>query len=484
MSFNPFDSQTLLIILPEILLIVLAALVMGLDLLWPESRKRALGLISAGGFGVVIIVALVFARPPADNPLVFGGMIRADGVAFFFRLMFLFSGLIVSLLSVESPGVARKGEYYAIIIGSVIGMNFMASAADLIMLYLSIETTSIALYLLAGFLREDDKSAESGLKYFLFGAFTSTIMLYGFSLLFGFTGKTNLYEISAVLLSGQVPVLPVLVILLLVLAGFGFKVSMVPFHFWSPDVYEGAPTPITALISVASKAAGFAVLVRVLLAVFPDVQSYWGPLIAVISVFTMTLGNTLALAQRNIKRLLAYSSIAQAGYALIGLAALSPAGISATIFYLLMYTVTNLVTFGVIILASRVIGSDEIADYAGLSRRSPGLALAFLIGFLSLGGMPPLAGFFAKFFIFASAIESGMVWLAVIGVLNSIIGLYYYLTVLKVVYLYRSEHDNEPIAVPRAYAFALWVCAGGVILIGTVAGPWLTWVTSAARGLF
>jgi NADH-quinone oxidoreductase subunit N len=484
MSFNPFDSQTVLILLPELLLIGLAAVVMGLDLLWPESRKRALGLITAGGFGVVIIAALVFARPPADNPLIFGGMIRADGLAFFFRLMLLFSGLIVSLLSVESPGVARRGEYYAIVIGSIIGMNFMASAADLIMLYLSIETTSIALYLLAGFLREDDKSAESGLKYFLFGAFTSTIMLYGFSLLFGFTGKTNIYEISAVLLSGRVPVLPVLVSLLLVLAGFGFKVSMVPFHFWSPDVYEGAPTPITALISVASKAAGFAVLVRVLLAIFPDVQSYWGPLIAVIAVFTMTLGNTLALAQRNVKRLLAYSSIAQAGYALIGLAALSPSGIAATIFYLLMYTVTNLVTFGVVILASRVIGSDEITDYAGLSRRSPGLALAFLIGFLSLGGMPPLAGFFAKFFVFTAAVESGMVWLAVIGVLNSIVGLYYYLTILKVVYLYRSEHDNEPIAVPRAYALALWVCAGGVILIGTIAGPWLTWVTSAARGLF
>ena len=198
----------------------------------------------------------------------------------------------------------------------------------------------------------------------------------------------------------------------------------------------------------------------------------------------MTLGNTLALAQRNIKRLLAYSSIAQAGYALIGLAALSSSGVAATIFYLLMYTVTNLITFGVVILASRVIGSDEIADYAGLSRRSPGLALAFMIGFLSLGGMPPLAGFFAKFFIFATAMESGLVWLAVIGVLNSIVGLYYYLTVLKVVYLYRSEHDTEPIVVPRAYALALWACAAGVILIGTISGPWLTWATSAARGLF
>ncbi len=486
MSFNPFNPQTLLAILPELVLVVVAAVVMTLDIVWPESRRRNLGLITAGGFGLAAIAALIFSQPAigADNTLIFGGMMRHDALAFFFRLLFLFSGLIVALLSVDSPGVGRRGEYYAIVIGAVIGMNFMASAGDLIMLYLALETTSIALYLLAGVLREDDKSAEAGLKYFLFGSFTSAIMLYGFSLLYGFTGKTNLYELSAALLSGSVPTAPLLVSLLLVLVGFGFKVSAVPFHFWSPDVYEGAPTPITAFISVASKAAGFVVLVRVLLAVFPAVESYWSPLLAVVAVFTMTLGNTLALAQRNLKRMLAYSSIAQAGYALIGLAAMSHAGITAIVFYLLMYTVTNLVTFGVIILAGRAVGSDEIADYAGLSRRSPGLALALMVGLLSLGGMPPLAGFFGKFFIFAAAIEAGQVWLAVIGVLNAIIGLYYYLTVLKVVYLYRSERDDQAIAIPRAYALALGLCALGVVLIGTLAGPWFTWANAAAASLF
>jgi NADH-quinone oxidoreductase subunit N len=486
MTFSTFNPQTLLAILPELVLVVVAALVMVLDIAWPESRRRNLGIITAAGFALAAVVALVFSQPVggADTALIFGGQMRHDALAFFFRLLFVFAGLIVALLSVDSPGVGRRGEYYAIVIGAVIGMNFMAAAGDLIMLYLAIETTSIALYLLAGFLREDDKSAESGLKYFLFGSFTSTIMLYGFSLLYGFTGQTNLYSLSAALLSGSVPTGALLVALLLVLVGFGFKVSAVPFHFWSPDVYEGAPTPITAFISVASKAAGFAVLVRVLLAVFPAVESYWGPLVAVISVFTMTLGNTLALAQRNIKRLLAYSSIAQAGYALIGLSAMSQSGITAIVFYLLMYTVTNLVTFGVIILASRAIGSDEIADYAGLSRRSPGLALALMVGFLSLGGMPPLAGFFGKFFIFTAAVEAGQIWLAVIGVLNAIIGLYYYLTVLKVVYLYRSERDNLAIAVPRPYALALGLCALGVIVIGTLAGPWFTWANNAASSLF
>jgi NADH-quinone oxidoreductase subunit N len=482
MTFNPFDARTLLIILPELILVVVAGLLMAFDVAWPESRKRTLGVLAAGGLAVAGLAALLFVRP--DNTLVFGGMVRNDMLAYVFRLLFIFSGAIVALISTDSPGVARKGEYYAIMLGAVIGMNFMAAAADLIMLYLSIETTSIALYLLAGFLREDDKSAESGLKYFLFGAFTSTIMLYGFSLLYGFTGRTNLYELAAALTSGGVPQVAALAAVLLVLVGFGFKVSAVPFHFWSPDVYEGAPTPITAFISVASKAAGFAVLVRVLLAVFPDIQSYWGPLIAVVSVFTMTLGNVLALAQRNIKRLLAYSSIAQAGYALIGLAALNHSGIAAIVFYLLMYTVTNLATFAVVVLASRQVGSDEIADYAGLSRRSPGLALAFLIGFLSLGGMPPLGGFFGKFFVFTAAIEAGLVWLAVIGVLNAIVGLYYYLTVLKVVYLYRSERDNERIPVSRPYALALGLCTAGIIVMGTLAAPWFSWASAAAQSLF
>lgn len=491
MTFEPFTSVTLLAVLPEILIVALAALVMGLDLLWPESRKRTLGLVAAAGLGLILVLGLIFSRPSADtsHALIFGGMLRDDWASYVFRLLFIFSGMIVALISLDSPGVGGKGEYYAILIAAVFGMNFMASAADLIMLYLAIETTSIALYLLAGYLRDDDKSSESGLKYFLFGAFTSTVMLYGFSLLYGFTGKTNLYELSAAL--GNVPPLVVVVSALLVLVGFGFKVAAVPFHFWTPDVYEGAPTPITAFISVASKAAGFAVLIRVMLAVFPEAESYWVPLVIVISMVTMTLGNTLALAQKNIKRLLAYSSIAQAGYALVGLAAISTAGVAATIFYLVMYTLTNLAAFCVVILVSRVTKSDEIADYAGLSRRSPGLALAFLVAFLSLGGMPPLAGFFGKFFVFAAAVQQGvaqnnswLIWLAVVGVLNAIIGLYYYLVVLKVVYLYRSERESEKIPVPRAYAAALWVCVAGIILLGTWASPWIVTATSAAGNLF
>jgi NADH-quinone oxidoreductase subunit N len=363
-------------------------------------------------------------------------------------------------------------------------MSLMAAAADLIMLYLAIEITSIPLYVLAGFLKRDDKSAESGLKYFLFGAMTSAVMLYGFSLVFGLAGDTNLYNLATSLQTGQLSPGVLLGVAVLVLVGFGFKVAAVPFHFWSPDVYEGAPTPITAFISTASKAAGFAVLVRVMLAAFPSIAAYWSTLFAVLAAATMTLGNLLAIPQQNIKRLLAYSSIAHAGYALIGLVALSEFGAASLVFYLIAYVVTNLAAFAVVILFARTAGSEEISDYAGLSRRSPGLALVLLVALLSLAGMPPLVGFAAKFYVFAAAVRSGWIWLAFVGVLNSIIGLYYYLIVLKVVYLYRSEEEGISIPVPRPHAIALLVCVFAIILIGTLSGPWLEWTLTAAQSLF
>jgi NADH-quinone oxidoreductase subunit N len=474
-----------LALLPEMLLILLGGIVMAADLAWPEGRKRGLGLLTATGFGVVLLATLFAAQPPAAPTLIFGGMLRHDLAAFAFRVLFLFAGAITALISVDVADLGKAGEYYVVLIAAVIGMNFMAAAADLVMLYLALEVTSIALYVLAGFLREDNKSAESGLKYFLFGAFTSTIMLYGFSLLYGFTGQTNLYALGPALAAlASTNAGAVALSLVLIMVGFGFKISAFPLHFWSPDVYEGAPTPVTAFLSVASKSAGFAVLVRVLLATFPNLEGLWVPLITAMAVLTMTVGNSLALVQKNVKRLLAYSSIAQAGYVLIGLAAFSDRGVASILYYLATYTLTNLAAFAVIVLTARVVGSDEIADYAGLSRRSPGLALALMIAFLSLGGMPPFAGFFGKFFVFAAAVESDLVWLVVVGVINAIVGLYYYLTILKVVYLYRSERDSEPVPVARAYRFALWVCAVGIILLGTWIAPWVSISNAVAANLF
>ncbi len=487
MEIQTFQTAHLLALAPEIILVLLAAVVMGLDLSLPESRRRQLGLVTAIGLFVAMAAGLIFSRP--DNTLIFGGMIRNDSAAFLFRMLFMFAGAITALISLDVEGLGRKGEYYAILIGCVFGMNFMAASADLIMLYLALETTSIGLYALAGFLHDDDKSAEAGLKYFLFGALTAAVMLYGFSLLFGYTGQTNLYAIAEAINAGQVPALTLIVSAILIVVGIGFKVAIVPFHFWTPDVYEGAPTPVTAFLSVASKSAGFAVLIRVFIVGLHGVANAtlgtgWLPMMMAIAAVTMTVGNLLALPQRNIKRLLAYSSIAHAGYAMMGIVAFTRQGVAATMLYLMAYVLTNLAAFGVVVLFARAAGSDEIADYAGLSRRSPGLALVMLVAFLSLGGMPPLVGFVSKFFIFAAAMQAGLVWLTFVGVLNSIIGLYYYLIVLKMVYVKPAPEGATTIPVPRAYAFALGLLCLGILAVGIVVTPLLNWATTAATALF
>lgn len=479
-------STMFLAILPEILLLVLAGLVLLLDLIWKHEQRRRLGWVTAAGLIVIAAVSTAAARPGADSELLWGGMIRHDWLGFIFKMLFLFAAAVTALLSMDLERLGERGEFYVLMIASTIGMCLMASASNLIMLYLAIETTSIPLYVLAGFMTREEKSTESGFKYLLFGAMSSTVMLYGFSLLFGFTGTTDLSELAAVVTAGEVPIGALVGSLGLILVGFAFKISAFPFHFWAPDVYEGAPTPIAGFLSTASKAAGFAVVVRFFMVGFSgdDVMPFWVGIITVISVLTMTLGNAVALAQKNIKRLLAYSSIAHAGYALIGVVAFSELGLSSVVYYLFAYVVTNLAAFGVVVIFWRIVCSDEIASYAGLSRRSPGLALAMLVAFLSLAGMPPLGGFVAKIFVFAAAVQANMIWLAFVGVLNSIVGLYYYLTVLKVVYLYRSEDENKPLPVTRPQSVALVVLCAGIIVIGTVFGPWFGLSSAAASAIF
>jgi NADH-quinone oxidoreductase subunit N len=301
-------------------------------------------------------------------------------------------------------------------------------------------------------------------------------------LLYGVSGTTNLMEIVNGLLQGQISAPMLVGCLLLILVGFSFKISVVPFHFWAPDVYEGAPTPVAGFLSTASKAAGFAVLIRVLLFIFP--VELWSSILAALAVATMTLGNLVALTQRNIKRLLAYSSIAHAGYILIGVVSLSALGLTSVVYYLIAYLVTNLTAFGAVAAFGRITGSDDLSAYYGLSRRAPGLALIMMVAFLSLAGMPPLAGFVAKVFVFLAAVNSGLIWLAVVGVLNSIIGLYYYLTVLKYVYLYRSDEENKPILLTRPYKVGLVLLVVGILLIGTVFSPWFNWANTAAAAMF
>lgn len=483
MSTSNIDLTSVQAILPEILLLALGILVLILDPFLKEGDRRNLGWLTGGGSLVIVIVSLLVARP--GNPtMVFGGMLRYDWLGFFFKMLFIFSAAVTALFMMDVDKLNRRGEAYLLLLTATLGMSLMASAADLVMLYLAIETTSIPLYILAGFLLSDDRSTEAGFKYLLFGALTSTVMLYGFSLLFGFSGTSSIYDLATKFTTGQINVVVTLGLVLLIIIGLGFKVALVPFHFWAPDVYHGSPTPVAGFLSTASKAAGFAVLMRFFLVAFPDIAVSWASILAVLATITMTLGNLLALSQKNIKRMLAYSSIAHAGYAMIGVVAISPLGVTSTVFYLTAYVLTNLAAFGIVVAFGRVTGSDEISAYAGMSRRSPGLALMLLVAFLSLAGMPPFGGFVAKVFVFTAAIQSGMVWLAVVGVINSSIGLYYYLTVLKVVYLYRSKEEEKPLPISRPYGIALVVLIIGILLIGTVFAPWFGFSMDAAVNLF
>ncbi|MFZ2095678.1 MAG: NADH-quinone oxidoreductase subunit N [Anaerolineales bacterium] len=485
MVIQGFEPMMFLAIFPEILLVVLAGMIMAFDAIWKPATKRMLGWLTAGGLLLIMVISFFVAIPPAEGRLIFGGMIRQDWLSFAFNLLFMFAAAITALFAMDMEGVGRKGEFYVLMLISTLGMSLMASAADIIMLYLAIETTSIPLYILAGFMTRDDKSTESGFKYLLFGAATSTIMLYGFSLLYGFTGHTNIYQIALSFYNPEFPKIAIIGSLLLILVGFGFKISAFPLHFWAPDVYEGAPTPIAGFLSTASKAAGFVVILRVLVAIFtPSASPDWINLLAIVSVLTMTVGNVLALAQKNIKRLLAYSSIAHAGYILIGVVAISQLGLASVVFYLIAYLITNLAAFGIVMTFSKAVGSDEISAYSGLSRRKPWLALAMLVTFLSLAGMPPLAGFVAKIFVFAAAVKVGLIWLAYVGVLNSIVGLYYYLTVLKYVYLFRSDDEDQPLNISRPYTIALSILIFGIILVGTIFGPWFNLSTQIASALF
>jgi NADH-quinone oxidoreductase subunit N len=492
-------------IIPEVGLTILAVIVLGLDLYLPESRRRNVAYVTGIGLALLAITPLLFGPPDSENLLFWGGMVRHDVLSQVFKTMVLIAGAITALMSTGATGLGRKGEFYLIIIVATLGACLMSAASDLIMVFVALEATTIPLYILAGFLRGDKRSSESSMKYFLFGSFTSAFLLYGFSLLYGFTGQTNLYAISEYLGSPEFVAspLPVLATMLLILVGFGFKISAVPFHFWTPDVYEGAPTPVTAYVSVASKAASFALLLRLFVAVFPleltvagvEIQLFWVQLMAVLAVISMTLGNVVALAQKNIKRLLAYSSIAQAGYTLIGLAAVgaNPAtaemtqqfSVAAIAFYMFMYTFTNLLAFTVVLLFSEATGSETIADFAGLSRRNPMMALAMTIALLSLAGIPPAAGFFGKFFLFQAAVAADLSWLAVIGVLNAIVALYYYLMVIKIMYVDRSEDEDKPIPINTTYAWVLGVASVVVIILGTVgAQAVFDWAANGAAALF
>jgi NADH-quinone oxidoreductase subunit N len=474
----------LLYILPEIWLVLLITLLLVMDLACKDGRFcKMMGWFCAIGTSLVALLSIFFAYPGETPLLIWGGMLRLDMAGFIFRIVFLLAAAITALFSMGNVKVGQRGEFYTMLLVSTLGMSLMVSSADIIMVYLAVETTTIPLYVMAGFLRDDKKSTEAGIKYLLAGAMTSAMMLYGFSLLYGFSGSTSLYQIAAGASAGQVPMLGLAVSMVLVLVGFAFKISGVPLHFWAPDVYEGAPTPVAGFLSTASKAAGMMVLVRVFASVFPVLSPVWVQLVAVMAVASMLLGNLLAIKQTNIKRLLAYSSIAQAGYILLGVAANSQFGVSATTYYLFSYLVTNLAAFGVVSAVGQLTGSDEIKDYAGLYKRSPALAFALLVALLSLGGIPPFSGFFGKLLVFAAAFDAHLIWLVLAGVINAVISLYYYLTVIKVAFLYPPAGEAISLKLDLPWQVALAVCVLGIVVLGTVFAPFYDWSTAVGLAM-
>jgi NADH-quinone oxidoreductase subunit N len=471
-------------LLPVLVVLGAAALVLVLDLLPPRDSKAHLGGIAL--IGVVVAMLATVARWAAGTEeRAFRDMILLDRYALFFDLIICYAVALVIMLSMDylaRPG-GESGEYYSLVLFATAGMMLLASAGDLIVIFLALELMSLSLYVLAGLFKTRLTSGEASMKYFLLGAFASSFLLYGIALIFGATGSTNLDRIaaSAAARAGD-PLLGVGLGLLLV--GFGFKISSVPFHMWVPDVYEGAPTSITALIATGSKAAAFAALIRVLVVALRGLQPDWTALMWALAALTMTIGNVVALAQGNLKRMLAYSSIAHAGYMLMGLVAGGPAGAGAVLFYLLAYTFTTIGAFGVIGLCARA-GEEavEVGDYAGLARRHPVLAATLALFLLSLIGIPPLAGFVAKFYLFGSAVRAGYVWLTVIAVLNSAVAAYYYLRVI--VYMYMREPEGEGVAVAPSFAggLALAIALVGIVLLGVIPAPFADLAQAAVAPL-
>lgn len=482
--------MNLALFIPELVLAGFAVLVIGLDLVMRQkgllSSVSLSGLVIAGGFAV--------AMWGGNYPALFNNMLAVDNFALFFKIIFLGVAFLVILASSDYVGkFARfQGEYYALVLLSALGMMLMAATTNLIAIYLALELTSISLYALVGFLK-DQKSTEASLKYLLLGALASAVLLYGMALVFGFTGTTQLGEIAQALQSMPSRALlgsPGLLLgIVLLIAGFGFKIAAVPFQMWVPDVYEGAPTPITAYLSVASKAAGFAVVLRVFFSAFGApawLSVNWGVIFAVLAVISMTLGNVVAISQTNIKRMLGYSSIAQAGYLMVGLAAVgfsapgSFLGQGGVLFFLASYALTNMGAFIAIIAISNKANSDLIADYAGMGRRAPLLALALTFCLISLIGMPPAAGFMAKFYIFSAAVQNGLLWLVVIAVINSVISAYYYLRVVKVMW-FGEPASGEKVPSSPALRLALLISCVGVLALGVIPGLVMGLAQFAAR---
>jgi len=472
------NIESLLYFTPEILLVIFAVAVILLDLIVKNRESTAVAYLSLVGcictFAAVLFIHFSFGN---EEPIsLFLGMIRLDEFSSFFKILLLLATAATILFSLRSEELdARlKGEYYALLLAITLGMFLMASSTNLLMIFISLETVSLTSYILAGFLTHSPRSSEAAFKYITYGAVASGTMLFGLSFLFGMTGTGDLAQIAGrlteLLAKGDIAPLAVLIAITFVLAGVGYKIASVPFHMWSPDVYEGAPIPITAFLSVASKSAGFALFIRFFYAGFGNTELMqavnWPFMLAIVSALTMTVGNLAALPQQNVKRLLAYSSIAHGGYLLMGGVLLTSQGIGAILFYLVVYLFMNLGAFYVVVLVANEVGSEMVEGYRGLSSRAPLVAWAMVIFLVSLAGIPPVAGFFGKWILFTAVLEQGYYWLALVGLLNSVVSLYYYARIIKAMFFEDAGEETGSVSFSTGTFALLSVFVIPTIFIG------------------
>jgi NADH-quinone oxidoreductase subunit N len=478
---------------PETMLVGTFIISIIFDVVYKKS-KNLVGYVAVIGF--LITAYFLFIQNIGSQPTFFA-MLAVDPFSQFFKFIILLTSLLIIIFSLSSRELQEYdgglGEYYTLLVGMTFGMFLLTSATNLLMIYLAIETMSISSYILTGYTREIKRSSEASLKYVIFGAVSSGIMLYGISIIYGLTGTLNLYGINNYLNHYQVSIIPLIMSGIMVIAGIGYKISAVPFHFWTPDVYEGAPVTITAYLSVASKAAGFAVLIRFLKVTFVDLSSPlqnelwsmlkgidWGVIIAILSVLTMTIGNLIAIWQTNLKRLLAYSSIAHAGYILMGLVILNNTGVTAMLIYFVVYLSMNLGAFYVVMLVANKLGSEELEEYSGLGYRSPFLAVCMAIFLISLIGLPPTAGFIGKLYLFVALIQSKYIWLAVVGVLNSVVALYYYAKIFRNMFI-RNPEENSMIEYPLFNKIILLLLIIPTLLFGLYFTPIVNWAQASIK---
>lgn len=470
-------------ILPELSLTALAMIILVLDLFLRKENKNVLGYLSVIGLLITLPVAFMTATPAPS----FGGMVIADSFSAFFNVIFIISAILTVFISMDylkKVGIQR-GEYYYIILFATVGMMVMASANDLVNLYVGLELMALSFYVLVAIRVESTRSVEGALKYFVLGAFSSGVLLYGISFVYGSAGATNLTEIAAQIGHTDNPYLIAGVVFIIV--GFCFKIAAFPFHLWAPDVYEGAPTPVAALLSVGSKAAAFAAFLRVFIVALPTVQPQYSNMLWILSAATMVFGSVVAISQKNIIRMLAYSSIAHAGIIMIGLMVYSGNGAAGVMYYLLVYVFMNMGAFTVATLLIRSGGKGEdISDYKGLSSNRPLLAFLMALFLLSLAGIPPTGGFAAKFFVLAAAVDAHYYWLAAIAVVSTAISLFFYAKVIFYMYMKDPEEDGDEESLPvsgLAYNLVLLVTAAGTVFLGIYPTPFLDMAVKAVKPL-